>query len=267
MIHNLAMAKFGDVLRHWRKVRRFSQMELALAAEVSPRHLSFIETGRSQPGYDLILRLAEVLNLPLQHTNLMLVAAGYAPRYTAWSLDDDKTGMVRIALNHMLAQHEPYPAFVTTRHYDVIMFNNGAQKLISWLTDGDDLLSRFGNSYRMLFAADGLRPYLINFDILQRLLLKRLYQESINYQSEALFQLYEACRAELAGLGPTESPAVDQYLPVITLGLRKGDIEISLFSTVTTFGTAIDVTTQDLRVECLFPTNAETQKILQKLLS
>lgn len=265
MIHEPTIDTFGDILRGWRKVRRFSQMELALAANVSTRHLSFIETGRAQPGYDLILRLADVLDLPLRHTNSLLVAAGYAPRYTVWSIDDDQTGMVRAALERILAQHEPYPALVTMRNYDIIMANNGIRKLIAWLTDGDDLLTRFGNSYRLLIAPDGLRPYLVNFDMLQGLLLKRLYEESINYQSEALFQVYEACVADMADLQPQEQPVVDQQLPVLTLRLRKGDVEVCFFSTVTTFGTAIDVTTQELRIESLFPANEQTQKILQEL--
>ena len=254
--------QFGDILRHWRKVRRFSQLDLALAANVSSRHLSFVETGRSQPGYDLILRLAEVLDLPLRHINSMLVAAGYAPRYTTWSIDDDQTGMVRGALERMLAHHEPYPAMVTTRNYDLIMSNDGAHKLVSWLTDGDDLLNRFGNSYRMLFALDGLRPYLVNFELLQEMLLKRLRDESISYQSETLLRLYEACAAEVADLNPMEYAVVDQQLPVMTLGLRKGDIDVCFFSTVTTFGTAIDVTTQELRIESLFPANEETRQLI-----
>ena len=257
--------QFGDILRHWRKARRFSQMDLALAANVSIRHLSFIETGRSQPGYDLVLRLAEVLDLPLRHTNSLLVAAGYAPRYTNWSMDDDQTGMVRAALERMLAQHEPYPAFVTTRSYDLIMSNNGAHQLISWLTDDDNLLSRFSNSYRLLFASDGLRPYVVNFELVQDMLLKRLREESISYQSEALFQLYEACTADVSDLNQTEQPTVDQQLPVMTLGLQKGDIEVCFFSTVTTFGTAIDITTQELRIECLFPADKETEEFLQGL--
>lgn len=264
-IRETSINKFGDILRHWRKVRHFSQMDLALAASVSTRHLSFIETGRSQPGYDLVLHLAEVLNLPLRHTNTMLVAAGYAPRYTAWSIDDDKTGMVRAALERMLAQHEPYPALVTTRNYDLIMFNAGAHKLISWLTNSDDFLNRFNNSYWMLFALDGLRPYVVNFDHLQGVLLKRLHEECINYQSEALSRLYEACAAEVADLKQAEHPVVDQQLPVMTLGLRKGDVEMCFFSTVTTFGTAIDVTTQELRIESLFPATKETQRIIQEL--
>ena len=262
-VHEPSISQFGDILRHWRKVRRLSQMDLALAANVSTRHLSFVETGRSQPGYDLVLRLTEVLDLPLRHINSMLVAAGYAPRYTAWSLDDDQTGIVRAALERMLAQHEPYPAFVTTRNYDLMMSNNGAQKLISWLTDGDDLLSRFSNSYRLLFAPDGLRPYVANFELVQDMLLKRLREESISYQSETLFQLYEACAADVTDLNRIEEAVVDQQLPVMSLELRKDDIKVCFFSTVTTFGTAIDVTTQELRIECLFPANEETRQLIQ----
>jgi len=264
MIREPTINTFGDILKHWRKVRRFSQMELALAADVSTRHLSFIETGRSQPGYELILRLADVLDLPLRQTNALLVAAGYAPRYPVWSMDDDQTGMVSAALERMLAQHEPYPALVTRRNYDVIMVNTGTRRLLAWLTNGDDLLTRFSNSYRMLFAADGLRPYVVNFDLLQGVLLKRLHDESIHYQSAALFQLYEACAADVADLKAGEQPGVDPQLPVIPLGLRKGDVEVCFFSTVTTFGTAIDVTTQELRIECLFPANEQTQRVMQE---
>lgn len=266
-IREPSIDQFGDILRHWRKVRRFSQMDLALAANVSTRHLSFVETGRSQPGYDLILRLAEVLDLPLRHTNSLLVAAGYAPRYSTWSIDDDQTGIVRATLERMLAQHEPYPALVTTRNYDLIMFNEGAQQLILWLTDGDDLLHRFGNSYRMLFAPDGLRPYLVNFDQLQRVLLKRLHEESINYQSEALYQLYEACLADVPQQNETEQALIHPQLPVMTMELRKGDMEFRFFSTVTTFGTAIDVTTQELRIESLFPADDTTRDTLSRLFS
>lgn len=217
--------RFGDVLRHWRTARRFSQMDLALAANVSTRHLSFIETGRSQPRYDLVVRIADVLDLPLRHTNSMLLAAGYAPRYTTWSLDDDQSGMVRAALERMLAQHEPYPAF----------------------------------------APAGLRPYVADFELVQDLLLKRLREESIRYQSEALFQLYEACAADVAHLNRTRDAVADQQLPVVALGLRKGDIEVRFFSTVTTFGTAVDVTTEELRIESLFPADAETETIMQRL--
>ncbi|MCU0498811.1 MAG: helix-turn-helix transcriptional regulator [Anaerolineae bacterium] len=265
MIQDPTIGKFGDLLKRWRKIRRFSQLELALAANVSTRHLSFVETGRAHPGDDLILRLAEVLQLSLQHTNAMLMAAGYAPRFSAWSLEDDHTGLVRAALVRILAQHEPHPAFVTTRNYDLIMANNGAHQLIDWLTDGDDLLTRFGNSYRMLFATDGLRPYLRDFDRLQTMLLKRLYEESIHYQSPALLQLYETCMADVRDLQSVTPVEFDPPLPVMTLVLQKHHLELAFFSTVTTFGTAIDVTTQELRIESLFPANAETDQLLQAL--
>lgn len=253
---------FGDMLRHWRKVRRFSQMALALAADVSTRHLSFIETGRAQPGYELILRLAAVLELSLQHTNTLLVAAGYAPRYPAWSLTDEPTGIVQATLTRMLAQHEPYPAFVTTRSYDIIMVNKGTQALLAWLIDSDDLLERFDNSYRLLFDPAGLRPYVSNFNALQQVLLKRLHEECMYYQDAALFQLYEACTCDLTDKRFSEQYDADAQLPVVTLELCKGNVAVRFFSTVTTFGTAIDVTAQELRVEQLFPTDEHTQTVV-----
>ncbi len=259
---------FGELLKHWRKVHRFSQMDLALNANVSPRHLSFVETGRAQPGQDLVLRLAEVLGVSLQHTNALLMAAGYAPRYSEWSLDDDKTGMVRAALSRMLKQHEPYPALVTTRQYDLLMVNDGARRLIGWLTGHDDVLRHFGNSYRLLFAPDGLRPYLVHFEHLKRMMLKRLHEESIAYQDEALFRLYEACLAEtVGGEGDAAQPRkAEPQLPVMTLTVRKGAFEASFFSTVATFGTAIDVTTQELRIECFFPADTQTQTLIRQVL-
>ncbi|HKK72008.1 MAG TPA: helix-turn-helix transcriptional regulator [Candidatus Krumholzibacteria bacterium] len=238
-------------------------MELALAAGVSTRHLSFVETGRSRPGRELVLRLAEALDLPLRHVNSLLVAADYAPRYTAWSLDDDPTGMVRAALDRMLARHEPDPALVTTRDYDVIMTNEGARRLLSWLTDGDDLLTRHDNTYRMLFDADGLRPYLVDFERLQPALLKRLHEESMRYQSDTLLGLYEECAAHVSSGTPAETDPADDSIPVITLGLRKGHVELWFLSTVTTFGTAIDVTTEELRVECLFPADEATREFVE----
>ncbi len=265
MFHQRTIDTFGDMLKHWRKIRRFSQMDLALTANVSTRHLSFVETGRAKPGHDLVLRLAEVLGLSLQHTNALLVAAGYAPRFSAWSLDDDKTGMVRTALERMLIQHEPYPALVTTRHYDLIMVNKGTRRLMGWLTGSEEIMSRFSNSYQLLFAAHGLRPYLVNFDLLKGMMLKRLYEESITYQSEALFRLYETCLGETVETVTMQQP-LDLQLPMMTLGLRKGDLEARFFSTITTFGTAIDVTTQELRIESFFPADDPTKHLIERVL-
>ncbi len=257
------MARFGNLLRHWRGIRRFSQMELALAAGVSTRHLSFVETGRSRPGRELVLRLADALDLPLRHVNSLLVAAGYAPRYTAWSLDDDPTGIVRAALERTLTRHEPDPAFVTTRDYDVIMTNEGTRRLLSWLTDGDDLLARYANTYRLLFAADGLRPYLRNVEQLQPILLKRLHEEVIRYQSDGLLRLYEECAALVAPHAAVETDPGEASIPVVTLGLRKDDVELRFLSTVATFGTAVDVTTEELRIECLLPADEATRRFVE----
>ncbi|MCB9451359.1 MAG: helix-turn-helix transcriptional regulator [Anaerolineaceae bacterium] len=267
LIQTETREKPGEIVRQWRKVRRLSQMDLAFAANVSARHLSFVETGRSHPSDDLILRLSDALELPLRHTNTLLIAAGYAPRYTSWSLADDHTGMVRAALDHLMRQHEPYPAVVVDRGYDVVMANDGFRRLSTWLVGDESLLARHNNTFRALFAPDGWWRYVVNWDVVQGTLLKRLREESILFQSAALAELYEACLADSrrTGVVPDESETETQ-LPVLTLTFRKGDVELSFFSTVTTFGTAIDVTIQELHIETLFAADAETQGFCRAVL-
>ena len=259
----------GDILRRWRKVRHLSQMELALAANVSTRHLSFVETGRARPGYDLLLRLAEVLQLPLRHSNALLVAGGFAPHYTDWSLDDDRTGMIRAALEHLLKQHNPYPAVVVDRNYEVVMHNAGFEAAVLWLTDDATTLHRYTNMFRLMFADDGLRPYITNWRALEHVLLKRLYDESIVYQSEALMALYRELAGENDLLQPPplddDPTGFDPQVPVVTVKLCKDDVHLALFSTMTTFGTAIDVTIQELRIESFFPADESTQAFFQQM--
>lgn len=265
--HDRTVEKLGDMLRRWRKARRYSQMELAAAAHISTRHLSFIETGRAQPGYDVVLSLASVLDLPLRHVNALLVAAGYAPRFTQWSLEDDATGMVTHALRQMLTQHDPYPAFVVNRAYDVVMHNDGVGQLVAWLSGDVDMLARHTNTYRLMFAPDGLRPYVVDWTTLQSVLLKRLHDESLAYQSTPLADLYTDCVAMVEdGITVDHGAATfDPQLPVVTLDLCKNDTILRFFSTVTTFGTAIDVTVQELRIEALYPADDATRRLVSSL--
>ena len=243
-------------------MRRLSQMDLAAAANLSTRHLSFVETGRARPSDDLILRLAEALHLPLRQVNALLVTAGYAPRYTNWSLEDDETGMVQFALERLLAQHAPYPAVVTNRTYDIVMVNAGFEALITWLADGRNPLDHFTNLYRLVFAANGLRPYFVGWDVVRGVLLKRLYEESIAYQNNTLAQLYSDC-VTADHPAAEEHVMLDQPLPVLTFALEKHGRELHFFTTMTTFGTAIDVTIQELKIESLFPANQQTQAFFQ----
>ncbi|GAB4511533.1 MAG: helix-turn-helix transcriptional regulator [Anaerolineae bacterium] len=260
MIGQQSSVKVGDILREWRKVRRLSQMDLALAANVSTRHLSFVETGRASPSDDLILRLSDALQLPLRHVNALLVAAGYAPRYTHWTLEDDKTGLIRAALEHLMARHAPYPALVVNRTYDLVMINEGIIRLLTWLSEDGHLLAGYTNLFEMMFAPDGLRHYLVQWDVLQHQMLRRLYEESIAYQSEALTRLYQDCLAQ-SDPPPASTPhEADPAFPVMTLAFQKGGRELHFFTAVTTFGTAMDVTIQELRIETFFPANAAAQQ-------
>lgn len=250
----------GSILRHWRKVRRLSQMDLAGRVNISTRHLSFVETGRARASHDLLLDLAQALQLPYRHTNSLLMTSGYAPRYTSWSLEDDSSGMIRSALEHLLEQHEPYPAVVCNRGYDIVMMNQGFQNAITWLI-GEDALGKFDNTFRLTFADDGLRPFVVGWDRVAGLLLKRLREEAILYQSAELSALYDECSTQAASRHSAQTIdhlAMDHPLPVVTLTLRKGDVELNFFSTITAFGTAIDVTLQELRIESQFPADAQT---------
>lgn len=262
--------KVGELLRRWRKSRRLSQMELAFAADVSPRHLSFVETGRSTPSSDLLLRLSDALQLSLRHTNTLLVAGGYAPQFNRWTLEHDHTGIMRAALKRMLEQHEPYPAVVTNQSYDILLYNNGFAAFADWLQPDFDLISRYPNTFKMVFAYDGARPYILNWSAFKDMLLKRLYEESATYQNEAITELYAFCEACCRDEDDTELDAVqttdqDPQLPVGTLTFCKDDIELCFFSTITAFGTPIDVTVQELRIESLFPADTETRAFFQQL--
>lgn len=246
----------GTLLQQWRTERGKSQMDVALAAKVSTRHLSFVETGRAQPSDDLLLRLADVLELSTRHRNVLLVAAGYAPQYNGWTLTDDDTGIVQYALERMLAQHNPFPAFVIDRHYDILLVNDGFHTLLRWLTTPDTPLYQFTNVYELMLDPHGLQRYLGNYHITRQMLLTRLHEESVAYQSPQLASLY----AKYAPDTPTDTTQIMPDVPVLTLCLAKDNISLEFISTVTGFGTAIDATIQELRIESLFPVNDATRQ-------
>ena len=251
---------FGDLLRHWRKLRKLSQMDLAFAVDVSTRHLSFVETGRSKPSDALVMRLASALKLSLRHQNALLVAAGYAPRHPMRSLDDEQTKMVKTALQRILEKHDPYPAIVTQRNYDMLLWNQGFASLTTWLM-GENALQK--NIYRAIFAEDGLKPYFEDPERIHTFLLARLYDEALTYQTEGLWQLYEECQNAVSeNLAPI-TPMNQYSIPVLTFTLQKQETRLTFFSTMTTFGTPLDVTVQELRIESLFPADDETRAFFE----
>jgi transcriptional regulator with XRE-family HTH domain len=247
----------GQLLREWRVRRNLSQLGLASGAAVSTRHLSFIETGRARPSREMILHLAERLDVPLRERNRALLAAGYAPAYGERPLESQEMTAVRAALERFLAAHEPYPAVVVDRHFNLVLANAA----VALLTDGlpDHLLAPPANALRATLHPEGLAPRILNFEEWSAHLLHRLRRElEVMGDSEL-----EALLAELLaypGVCP-EPPPRDRAAAaeiVLPLHLRHRGGRLSFFGTLTTFGTAADVTLAELAIEAFYPADAET---------
>jgi transcriptional regulator with XRE-family HTH domain len=250
----------GDLLRQWRVQRRFSQLDLAGRAAVSARHLSFVETGRAKPSRELVLHLADHLEVPLRERNALLLAAGYAPTYRQRSLDDGEMAPVRAALDAMLTGHEPFPAFVVDRGWNLVTANRPALELMAEGVD-DHLLAPPLNVLRACLHPDGLGDRIVNFTEYAAMLVERVRREAEAYGDPQLVALHD----ELRGYpGVPATPAVDVAgLVVSPLRLRAGGLTLSFFSTLATFGTARDVTVEELSIEQFFPADAATADALR----
>lgn len=237
----------GPLLREWRDRRRMSQLDLASAAEVSTRHLSYVETGRSTPSRELIVHLANHLDVPHREQNHLLLAAGYAPAYSELDLDDPAMRPVVAALDAMLARSEPNPMLVMDRHWNLVLANESALAF----TDGVDpsLLEPPLNVLRLTLHPHGLRPAIVNFDEVAAHLLHRLRSQLAVSGDPMLADLLAECR-ELAPDAIDVRPMTT--VAAMTLRLRNGDEERVYLSVVSTFGTAIDVTASELTIETFY---------------
>jgi transcriptional regulator with XRE-family HTH domain len=244
---------FGALLRSWRSNRRMSQLALASAAGVSSRHLSFIETGRSRPSREMVVHLAEQLDVPLRERNTLLTAAGYAPMYRETPLTDPEMAQARAAIDLVLRSH-PYPAIAVDRRWDVVQANDRAQALVEGVDAA--LLGPPLNVYRVTLHPGGLRPRIENFDEYADHLLARLHHQVSVSADADLAALLE----EVTGyVGPRRTPAWmpggNVYLP---MRLRTGDHVLSLISTISVFGTPVDITLAELALEMFFPADPAT---------
>ena len=247
----------GALVREWRQRRRLSQLELALNAGVSTRHLSFVETGRSRPSPEMVLGLADSLEVPLRERNQMLLAAGYAPRFGTRSLDDPELAPIRDALGRVLDAHEPYPALAVDRSWNLVASNAALGPLLEGVADA--LLAPPVNVLRLALHPDGLAPRIRNLGQWRGHLLHRLQREVAITGDDGL----RALLAELAGYpGPTPELPPGPAEIMVELHLDAGGQELALFSTVTTFGTALDVTVAELSIEAFFPADADTARAL-----
>jgi transcriptional regulator with XRE-family HTH domain len=248
----------GDILREWRQRRRMSQMDLALEADISTRHLSFLETGRSQPSREMVLLLSEKLDLPLRERNIMLVAAGFAPLYSERSLDDPALVRMREAVDLVLKGHDPYPALAVDRRWCLVAANEALLSLVDGVDP--DLLKPPVNVLRLSMHPAGLARRVVNFTQWRDHLVARLHREVDITGDAALSDLAKELRAypmpDTAARMPREK--IDHAAIVVPLQLMTGEGLLTLFSTTTVFGTPVDVTLQELAIEAFFPADDET---------
>ncbi|HWI81264.1 helix-turn-helix transcriptional regulator [Ramlibacter sp.] len=255
---------FGDHLRHWRQHRRLSQMDLATLADISTRHLSFIETGRSLPSREMVLRLASRLDVPLRERNALLVAAGYAPMYRERPLDHPDLADARRAVDTILASHEPYPALAIDRHWNLV----AANRMVPHLLAGADpaLLSGPVNVLRLSLHPKGLAPAIVNLGQWRAHLFERLAQQIHATADDELVALRDELRGYPAPEGAQDVHLAGEHLGVaMPLRFRTPAGELSFISTTTIFGTAVDVTLQELALETFFPADAQTGAALRQL--
>lgn len=251
----------GELLRRWRGSRRLSQFELALESGISARHLSFVENGRSAPSRDTILRLAEELDLPLRERNHLLLAAGYAPVYSEAALDSPEMSAVRGAVRQLLTGHEPYPAVVVDRSWNLV----DANESVALFTEGADseLLAPPANVLRISLHPEGMAPRIANLGEWRAHLLGRLRRQVALTADPDLARLLNELRAY-----PCNQPEPEVDVPgpgdiVVPLRIRHEGRELVFFSTVATFGTPLDVTVAELAIESFFPADPERAAILR----
>ncbi|MFD3660424.1 helix-turn-helix domain-containing protein [Streptomyces sp. NPDC058659] len=256
----------GPLLRGWREQRRLSQLELALRADSSARHISFVETGRSRPSEEMILRLAEHLDVPVRERNALLLAAGYAPRYTESPLGAPHLEVLREGIERLLQGYEPYPAFVVDGSYTVVAANRGIGLLLGGLPE--HLLAPPLNAMRLTLHPEGLAPRIRNLREWRGHLLAQMERQIALARSEALRALYEEVAAYPLPPGAEEESVPDaEPYPYIALPMRiehDGRI-LSFVSSISTFNTPMDVTVAELAIETLLPADAETVAYLQSL--
>jgi transcriptional regulator with XRE-family HTH domain len=253
----------GELLRDWRQRRRLSQLDLSVEADVSARHLSFVETGRSKPSRELVVHLAEHLEVPLRERNALLLAAGYAPVYGETPLDSPSMAPVRDALDTILAGHEPFPAVIVDRRWDLVAANRPALQI---LADGVSpaLLAPPANAMRVCLHPDGLAPRITNLAEYSAHLLGRLRRQVVLSPDPMVEELVEELR-QYPGVEDAATTAIDPvsmlFVP-FRLRTPTGD-ELTFFSTLATFGTPLDITLAELSIESFFPADRVTEAALR----
>ena len=255
-------AHVGAHLREWRQRRHLSQLDLAVDAEISARHLSFVETGRAAPSRDMVLRLAERLDVPLRERNVLLVAAGFAPAFPNRPLDDPALKAARDAIDIVLKAHEPYPALAVDRHWNLV----SANRMIAPLLEGipHDLLGPSLNVLRLSFHPEGLASRTVNLAEWCAHLLERLHRQCEATADPELVKLYNELKAVAMPARKTpQAPLADSV--AIPFRMRLGDDVLSFISTTMIFGTPVDITLSEIALETFFPADDVTAAKMREI--
>jgi transcriptional regulator with XRE-family HTH domain len=250
-------APLGGLLRDWRQRRRLSQLDLALEAGVSARHLSFLETGRAKPSREMVLHLSEQLDVPLRDRNQLLLAAGFAPAYSEQPLDAPEMAPVKNAIDRILEGHDPYPAVVVDRRWE-LMAANASVQLFTRLA-ATHLLEPPANALRITLHPEGMAPHIRNLPEWRAHLLERLRRQIAVTNDDQLATLY----AELADYpGGEATLSAHEHGIAVPLRIEVDGAELAFVSTIATFGTAVDITLAELSIEAFFPADAATADFL-----
>ncbi|GAA3881838.1 helix-turn-helix transcriptional regulator [Streptomyces lacrimifluminis] len=266
----------GPLLRVWRERRRVSQLDLALRADSSARHISFVETGRSRPGEELLLRLAEHLDVPVRDRNALLLAAGYAPRYRETPLDDPALESLRDGIERLIQGYEPYPAFVVDATYDVLAANRGIMMLLDGLPES--VLAPPLNAMRLTLHPEGLAPRIRNLPEWRGHLLAQMQRQIALHRSDPLRALYEEVaaypvpeqresRAERTADSDSDSDSASEFAFALPMRIEHDGQVLSFVSSISTFNTPMDVTVAELAIETLLPADPATVKYLHSMMS
>ena len=263
-----AESAFGPLLRQWRARRRMSQLDLAAEAEISSRHLSFIETGRAGPSREMVGLLAQVLDVPLRDRNALLTAAGYAPIFRETRLEAPAMAQARRALDFILRQQEPYPALVLDRHWNVLDVNEGSARVQQAFLDSA-AVAELGppNAMRLMFHPRAFRPYIVNWEATAASLIQWLHRDALSgfadTETRALLQellSYPDVPRHWRTLDLEASTA-----PFLPIEFSKDELSLRYFTTLTSLGTPHDITLQELRIECFFPADEATEAASRRL--
>lgn len=252
---------FPALIKHWRTRRGMSQLDLALSADVSPRHVSFLETGRAQPSRDMVLRLATTLSVPMRDQNQLLLAAGHPPVFAegpAGALE----GPVGQVVSTMLEHHEPFPMVVMDRAFDAVRMNHGAMRVLGRFVEDPAALGERPNGYRILLDPRLARPFVQDWEAVARSFLARLHRESLERPGDEALAALLRSLFEIPGI-PADWQTPDLATvsqPFLAIRLHRGDLRLAFLTTVTTFNAPQNVTVEELRIESYFPLDEATRR-------